>query len=134
MGLLGGSWVVTSGVVSPLIWVIFIVALLITPPIPTHEPPSRHSQRSELLKESLAEIRPGFCLPKALSFCCNALCNATFGERVPAKEGAVHRRKAKDATSKSKAERGALAILAAKSAKVADSHSTTLGPTTARMR
>ena len=35
--LLGGSWVVISGVISPLIWVIAIVTLLIT----THEPPSR---------------------------------------------------------------------------------------------
>ena len=38
--LLGGSWVVISGVISPLIWVINIVTLLITPPITTHEPPS----------------------------------------------------------------------------------------------
>ena len=36
--LLGGSWVVISGVVSPLIWVITIVTLLITPLITTHEP------------------------------------------------------------------------------------------------
>ena len=36
--LLGGSWaVIISAVTSPLIWVISIVALLIT----THEPPSR---------------------------------------------------------------------------------------------
>ena len=28
--LLGGSWVVISGVISPLIWVIVIVTLLIT--------------------------------------------------------------------------------------------------------
>ena len=28
--LLGGSWVVISGVVSPLIWVIIVVTLLIT--------------------------------------------------------------------------------------------------------
>ena len=39
--LLGGSWVVISGVISPLIWVTSIVTLLITPLIPTHEPPSR---------------------------------------------------------------------------------------------
>ena len=38
--LLGGSWVVISGVISPLIWVITIVTLLITPLIPNHEPPS----------------------------------------------------------------------------------------------
>ena len=39
--VLGGSWVVISGVISPLIWVITIVILLITPLITTHEPPSR---------------------------------------------------------------------------------------------
>ena len=38
--LLGGSWVVISGVISPLRWVITIVTLLITPLITTHEPPS----------------------------------------------------------------------------------------------
>ena len=38
--LLGGSWVVISGVISPLIWVINTVTLLITPLITTHEPPS----------------------------------------------------------------------------------------------
>ena len=38
-GLLGGSWVVIGGVISPLIWVITIVTLLITPLI-AHEPPS----------------------------------------------------------------------------------------------
>ena len=38
--LLGGSWVVISRVISPLIGVISIVTLLITPLIPTHEPPS----------------------------------------------------------------------------------------------
>ena len=36
---LGGSWVVLSGVISPLIWVIRTVTLLITPFITTHEPP-----------------------------------------------------------------------------------------------
>ena len=40
-GLLGGSWVVIRGAISPLIWVIVIVTLLITPLITTHEPPSR---------------------------------------------------------------------------------------------
>ena len=39
--VLGGSWVVISRVISPLIWVITIVTLLITPLITTHEPPSR---------------------------------------------------------------------------------------------
>ena len=40
LDLLGGSWVVISGVISPLIWVISIVTLLITLVITTHEPPS----------------------------------------------------------------------------------------------
>ena len=39
--ILGGSWVVINGVISPLIWVITIVILLITLLITTHEPPSR---------------------------------------------------------------------------------------------
>ena len=41
--LLGGSWVVISGVLSPLIWLIIIriVTLMIAPFISTHEPPSR---------------------------------------------------------------------------------------------
>ena len=42
--ILGGSWVVTSGVLSPLIiWVISIVTLRITLLIATQEPPSRGS-------------------------------------------------------------------------------------------
>ena len=40
LGLLGGSWVVISGVTSPLTWVISIVTLLITLLITSHEPPS----------------------------------------------------------------------------------------------
>ena len=39
-GLLGGSWVVISGVISPLIRVISIVTRVITLLIITHEPPS----------------------------------------------------------------------------------------------
>ena len=39
--LLGGSWVVISGVISPQIWVIAIVTLLVTPLITNHEPPSK---------------------------------------------------------------------------------------------
>ena len=39
--VLAGSWVVISGVISSLIWVISIVTLLITLLIATHEPPSR---------------------------------------------------------------------------------------------
>ena len=41
--LLGGSWVVISGVITPLIGLITIVTLLITPLIATHETPSRVS-------------------------------------------------------------------------------------------
>ena len=41
MGLLGGSWVVISGVKSTLIGVIIIVTLLIIALTTTHEPPSR---------------------------------------------------------------------------------------------
>ena len=36
--ILGGSWVVISGVISSLIWVVSIVTLLITLLITTHEP------------------------------------------------------------------------------------------------
>ena len=38
--LLGGSWVVISGVMSPPIWVISIVTLLIALLITTHDPQS----------------------------------------------------------------------------------------------
>ena len=38
--VLAGSWVVISGVISPLIWVVAIATLLRTPLITTHEPPS----------------------------------------------------------------------------------------------
>ena len=38
--MLGGSWVVISMVIGPLLWVITIVILLITPLITTHESPS----------------------------------------------------------------------------------------------
>ena len=50
--VLGGSWVVISGVISPLIWVINTVTLLMTPLITTHEPPSsrKHSAESEVGK------------------------------------------------------------------------------------
>ena len=39
--LLGGSWAVISWVISPLIWVMTLVILLITLLITTHEPPIR---------------------------------------------------------------------------------------------
>ena len=38
--ILGGSCAVISEVMSPQIWVISIVTLLIAPLIPTHDPPS----------------------------------------------------------------------------------------------
>ena len=47
--LLEGSWVVISGIISPLIWVIIMVTLLITPPTTTHEPPSKPFVRKGLL-------------------------------------------------------------------------------------
>ena len=40
-GVVGGSWVVISGVISTLIWVLSIVTLLISLLITTHEPPSK---------------------------------------------------------------------------------------------
>ena len=49
--VLGGSWVVISGVISPLIWVITIVILLITLLITTHEPPSRGLGLRGLVKQ-----------------------------------------------------------------------------------
>ena len=39
-----GSWVVLSGAISPVTWVIIMVALLITLLITTHEPPSKRCQ------------------------------------------------------------------------------------------
>ena len=38
---------VISGAISPLIWLISIVTLLITPLIATHEPPSTESRHGE---------------------------------------------------------------------------------------
>ena len=46
--LLGGSGVVISRVISPLIWVISIVTLLISLLITTHEPPSKNASSSKL--------------------------------------------------------------------------------------
>ena len=40
-GYLEGSWVGLSGVISPLIWVMTIVVLLIALLITTNEPPSK---------------------------------------------------------------------------------------------
>ena len=54
--LLGGPWVVMTGVISPLIW-FFIVTLLITitPFITTPEPPSRPSPVSLMQAETEEE-------------------------------------------------------------------------------
>ena len=50
--ILGGSWVVISGVISPLIWVISIVILHIALLITTHEPPNKGlSLDSPLLRQ-----------------------------------------------------------------------------------
>ena len=53
--LLGGSGVVISGVISPLIRVISIVTLVVTLLITTHEPPSRLRK----MNTSLPGKRPG---------------------------------------------------------------------------
>ena len=51
--VLGGSWVVISGVISPLIGVITIVTLIITPLITSHEPPSSVSRlRNQVMKHT----------------------------------------------------------------------------------
>ena len=39
--VLGGSWVVISRAISPLIWLITTVTLIIAPLVTAHEPPSR---------------------------------------------------------------------------------------------
>ena len=51
-GLLGGSWVVISWVMRPLISVIIMVTLLITPLITTQEPPSRASENPQKVKNA----------------------------------------------------------------------------------
>ena len=68
---LGGSWVVRSEVISPLIWLIGIVTLLISPFIATHEPPSMAPQNRPgcsllllpgLLRRTAAFLAPSRCL------------------------------------------------------------------------
>ena len=62
--LLGGPCVVMSGVISPLIQIISIVTVLITPLITTHKPPSNQSVCvSEGLEEGAA-CSPSFVKPK----------------------------------------------------------------------
>ena len=45
--VLGGSWAVVSGVISPLIQVMTIVILLITLLVTTHEPPSKRDCKGD---------------------------------------------------------------------------------------
>ena len=52
--LLGGSWVVISGAISPLIC---IVTLLITPFITTHEPPSKALKQVKNAVKSLNMLK-----------------------------------------------------------------------------
>ena len=61
--ILGGSWVVISGVTSPLIWVISIVTLLITPLITTHEPPSTGLRTCTALFLASPDLQK-LCTPK----------------------------------------------------------------------
>ena len=68
MSLLGGSWVVISRVISPLIWFITRAIPLITPRITTHEPPSGpRSPGADYAAAGKAEkilIRVHVCSPK----------------------------------------------------------------------
>ena len=50
--LLGGSWVDISEAILPLIWVISIVTLLITPLITSHEPASAYTTPQLHLQQS----------------------------------------------------------------------------------
>ena len=43
-GLLGGSWLVIGGVISPLMWLISIVTLVMSLLVTSHEPPSSIEQ------------------------------------------------------------------------------------------
>ena len=51
LDILGGSWVVISGVTRPMIWVISVVTLLMTPLKTTHEPPSTCSIPSHCMHD-----------------------------------------------------------------------------------
>ena len=64
--VLGGSWVLISGVISPLIWVTSIVTLLLTLLITTHEPPSAGKLRvgiQGILRGISWKVRVGLALP-----------------------------------------------------------------------
>ena len=60
--LLGGSWVVISRVISPLIWVISIVTLLLTLLITTHEPPSKRRSKTRDVSDVEAPFAAQFGL------------------------------------------------------------------------
>ena len=66
--ILGGSWVVISGVVSPLVWVLSGVTLLIAPLISTHEPPSRVCWIQGLV---MTLSKPGPRQQFGLGICCD---------------------------------------------------------------
>ena len=57
--ILGGSWVVISGVISPLVWVISIVTLLINPLITTHEPPGIQCDKPQARNPKIPNSDPG---------------------------------------------------------------------------
>ena len=65
--LLGGSWVVISRVISPLVGVIIIVTLLITPLITTHEPPSGPCKSNFCLLSAAFQTEPWLLLSPSLS-------------------------------------------------------------------
>ena len=58
LALLAGSWVVISRLKSPLIRVIIIVALLITPLITTHKPPSEEADGLDTSKLACLDFEP----------------------------------------------------------------------------
>ena len=68
-GLLGGSWLVIGGVISPLMWLISIVTLLITLLITAHEPPSMKPPSTVIrLPETTTVNKPHAPLnPKAIN-------------------------------------------------------------------
>ena len=63
--LLGGSWVVISGAIRPLIWVITIVTLPITPLMTTHEPPSSMASCGD---SRMAQVRLETALQHSVQF------------------------------------------------------------------
>ena len=64
-GLLGGSGVVMRRVISPLIWVISLVTLLIILLITTHDPPSKHPIQNPFWSLSKPRAEPQNTLPRS---------------------------------------------------------------------